>query len=169
MEGQNDGTQIPEECMTFVCDGYGFESHSEQMLNCFYVDDWVGRYSPTQRKSGGNVAHQWLRTLAWHPAFCLFPIPILGLHVLVVQVAQALDHAPLPVAVTSSAAFGRGQSGSYYQEVHHHLRQAERTRGGYVSGGHCLEEGKGSDDVYTFALDLWIWNAGDALESRSTL
>lgn len=52
--------------------------------------------------------------------------------------AQALDHAPPLVALTSSAAFGRGQSGSYYQEVHHHLRQAERTRGGYVSGGHCL-------------------------------
>lgn len=64
VERQNDGIQIPEECMNLVCDGYGFESHSEQMLNCFYVDGWVGRYPLKQPKSGGNVAYQWLRTLA---------------------------------------------------------------------------------------------------------
>ena len=76
-----------------------------------------------------------------------------------VQIAEALDDAPLLVVVTSSAVFEQHpkaaeQNGLRYQEVHHRLRQAERARWRYANGGRCLEEEKESDGVCTFALDL---------------
>lgn len=153
---QNDRTWIPEEGVTLICGGCAFESRPERMLNCF-DEDGVGRYPLKRPKNVGVVARQVLRVLLWHPAFCLFST--LGLHILVVQMAEALDDALLLVVVTFSAVFEQHskaaeQSGLRYPEVHHRSQQAERVRWGYASGGRCLEEGKGNDRVCTFGLDL---------------